>query len=90
MSADTTFSTARGAQDGIGEGSLTGMDRQGVSADGFNVTAGVSFRQGVSADTTFSTARGARNATLGEGSFTGSMRRASVSGTVVSCQSFSF
>ena len=33
MSADTTFSTARGAQDGIGKGSLTGMVRQGASAD---------------------------------------------------------
>ena len=33
MSADTTFSTASGAWVTIGEGSLTGMDRHGVSAD---------------------------------------------------------
>ena len=33
MSADTTFSTARGAWDTIGEGSLTGIVRQGVVGD---------------------------------------------------------
>ena len=56
MSADITFSTASGAWVTIGEGSLTGMDRQGVSAD-----------------TTFSTASGAWNATVGDGSLTGSI-----------------
>ena len=73
VSADTTFSTARGARDPIGEGSLTGM-----------------LSQGVSTDTTFSTVRGAWDTTIGEGFLTGSMGRASVSRTVVSCQSFSF
>ena len=73
MSADTTFSTARGARDTIGKGSLTAIGCQGVSAD-----------------TTLSTARGARDTTIGEGFLTGSMGRASVSRTVVSCQSFSF
>ena len=47
-------------------------------------------RQGVSGDTIFSTASGAWNATVGDGSLTGSICRASVSRTVVSCQSFSF